>query len=604
MRNNLKNIGKIFHELNYVLERGQRKKVILIVLIMIVNSFLELLGVTAILPFIQSILNPDDLFSNIFLRPVIDFFDVTTAKQLMLLMGVGIMILYIFKNLYMLLSYYIQYDFATKVQKNLSVRMLQAYLKRPYTFFLETNTAEISRGCATDTSNVYNILSYLFSAFTELFTIVLIGTFIVYTDFFTAFGILIVMFVAMFVMVVAFKPMAKKAGLANREADSAKYKAISQTVSGIKEIYVKQRKNVFVETYEKACDISRKAQRTNSFIGSAPDRIIEGICVSGLVGIVCIRLFMDMDMADFVPKLAMFAMAAFKVLPSIGKITSRINGIVFSRPSLSNVYRIIKEADDYESNFNQYTVKEVKKENNFSIHFSDTLTISNVFWKYDKQTNPVLTGASLKIHKGEAVGFIGVSGAGKTTLADIILGLLHPQSGTVQMDGHDIYGMPEIWAQIVGYVPQSVYLLDDTIKNNIIFGMKQKTDESAKLWEVLEKAQMKEFVESLPQGLDTIVGERGVKFSGGQRQRIAIARALYSDPEILVMDEATAALDNETERAVMEAIEALQGQITMIIVAHRLTTIQTCDRIYEVKSGEVVMRSKDEIFGEYVKKDE
>ena len=230
------------------------------------------------------------------------------------------------------------------------------------------------------------------------------------------------------------------------------------------------------------------------------------------------------------------------------------------------------------------------------MEFQNTLTVEHVVWQYDNQKKPVLTDACLKIKKGDSIGLIGESGAGKTTLGDIILGLLKPNQGNVLIDGLDVYAMPKSWARIVGYVPQAVFLADDTVRNNIKFGLDADISNDKLVWEALERAQLKHFVESLPDGLETIVGERGIKFSGGQRQRIAIARALYAKPEILVLDEATAALDNETEKAVMESIDALQGQITLIIVAHRLTTIRNCDKIYEIKDGKVIERSKKEIF--------
>ena len=217
-------------------------------------------------------------------------------------------------------------------------------------------------------------------------------------------------------------------------------------------------------------------------------------------------------------------------------------------------------------------------------------------FSYESRDLTVLSNLNMTIKKGTSVAFIGSSGAGKTTLADIILGLLTPQSGYVHMDGKDVYAMPEQWAQIIGYVPQNVFLIDDTVRNNVAFGLQDVDDQL--IWEALEGAQLKEFIEALPYGLDTIVGERGVKFSGGQRQRIAIARALYNNPRILVLDEATSALDNDTENAVMEAVEALQGKMTLIIVAHRLTTIRNCDKIYEIKKGKAILRDKAEVFAE------
>lgn len=595
MKNNISTIIDIIKELTYVLNRKQKKYTIAVMVVIAISSFFELLGVTAVLPFVQAVLAPETIFASSIAKPFISFFSITTPQGLMLSCGIGIIALYLLKNAYMLFSYYVQFDFATRVQKELSIKMLKSYMSRPYEYFLNVNSSEISRGCTTDTANVYNILSYLFTIVAEVLAMLLIGCFIIVTEPWTALGILLLMCVVMLGMVIIFKPMAKRAGKADRTASALKSKAIYQTVAGIKEIYVMQRKKLFTQEYEKASDIARKAQRTNNLITNAPDRIIEGICVSGLVGIICVRLLMNDNMVDFVPKLAAFAMAAFKVLPSIGKITSRINGLVYCRPSLANVYDIMKEADGYERHYEQYAEEHGEVKESDDLQFEDKLTIQNVVWQYENQKAPVLADTTLEIKKGQSIALIGASGAGKTTLADIILGLLHPQEGTVLMDGIDVYAMPKTWARIVGYVPQSVFLIDDTVRNNIAFGLPNDMIRDELIWDALERAQLKEFISGLPNRLDTIVGERGVKFSGGQRQRIAIARALYNKPEILILDEATAALDNETETAVMESIDALQGQITMIIVAHRLTTIRNCDKIYEIRDGKAVEREKVEV---------
>ena len=597
MKNNIKTIVDIIKELAYVLDKKQKRYVVAVMVIIVISSFFELLGVTAVLPFVQAVLAPEAIFASSIAKPFIEFFHITTPQGLMLLCGIGIIALYLIKNAYMLFSYFIQYDFATRVQKELSIKMLKAYMSRPYEYFLNVNSSVVLRGCGSDTGSVYEILSYLFTIIAEVLAMALIGVFIIYTEPWTALGILLLMGVVMLGMVMMFKPAAKKAGVAGRKANALKGKAIYQTVMGIKEIYVMQRKKLFVQEYERAADIARKAQRTNSLVTGSPDRIIEGICVSGLVGIICIRLLMNNNMVDFVPKLAAFAMAAFKVLPSIGKITSRINGMVYSRPGLTNVYHIIREAAEYEERYAQYAEEHGAVKESDDLRFGEKLTIQNVAWQYENQKAPVLTDTTLEIKKGQSIALIGASGAGKTTLADIILGLLHPQEGTVLMDGIDVYAMPKTWARIVGYVPQSVFLMDDTVRNNIAFGLPEDTIEDELIWDALERAQLREFVAGLPNGLDTIVGERGVKFSGGQRQRIAIARALYNKPEILILDEATAALDNETETAVMESIDALQGQITMIIVAHRLTTIKNCDQIYEIRDGKAVERKKAEVLG-------
>lgn len=603
MINNIKTVFNMLKELNYILNKKQMRYAVGVLFVIIVSSGFELIGVSALLPFVQAILTPDELMKNSVVSNITRKLGINSGTELVLLMGIGLMLVYIIKNLYMLASYYIQADFATKIQKQLSVKMLDSYMKRPYSYYLDVNSSEILRGCGSDVSGVYTIITNLCTILAELLAAAVISIYIFYTDLLIAVGVIVLVLVVLIGMLLVFKPIMKRAGKKSREAAALTNKAIYQAVNGIKEIYVMQRKDKFIEKYEDASEINRKAQRINTFASNCPERIIEGICVSGLIGVVCLRLMLNVNMVEFVPKLAVFAMAAFKIMPSIGKITSRINALVFNREMIGNVYRTMKDADEYEYEYNKYVSEQgvSEAEWNSNINFEKELVIKHVFWKYKNQKEPVLLDADLTIHKGESVAFIGASGAGKTTLSDIVLGLFHPQQGSVLMDEKDIFAMPEIWARIVGYVPQAVYLIDDTVRNNVAFGIKPSEIKDEQIWDALEKAQLKAFIESLPKQLDTIVGERGIKFSGGQKQRIAIARALYNRPEILVLDEATAALDNETESAVMESIEALQGQMTMIIVAHRLTTIRKCDVIYEIKEGRTLVRKKEEVLGEHSK---
>ena len=300
----------------------------------------------------------------------------------------------------------------------------------------------------------------------------------------------------------------------------------------------------------------------------------------------------EQSAVELVPALSAFAMGAFRILPSLGRISSALNTAIYYMPSLNHVYENLQRINDYQEK--DYKESETGAESD-RIILKNGIDIENISWHYKNSDVYVIHNLNLTIKKGTSVAFVGQSGAGKTTLADIILGLLEPQEGKVLIDGNDIYHMGKQLGKIMGYVPQTVYLTDDTIRNNVAFGIEGSDIDDDKVWDALEQAQLKQFVKNLNQGLDTFVGDRGVRFSGGQRQRIAIARALYENPDIIIFDEATAALDNETELAVMESIHALQGYKTIIIIAHRLTTIKDCDEIYEISDGKARSRKYEEL---------
>ena len=325
-------------------------------------------------------------------------------------------------------------------------------------------------------------------------------------------------------------------------------------------------------------------------ISILPKYIVEAVCMTGLLLAIIIKMFFgEADIIYYIPQLAVFAVAALRLMPSVGKINEYLTSILYALPSVDLVYHDLDEIASY--------VEQQDKEVKETWNLEEEIHVEKVTYAYPGVEEPVIKDADFIVPKGKTVAFIGASGAGKTTMVDIILGLLEPQSGKIMADKLNIHEKPKTFHSQVGYIPQVIYLSDDTIRNNIAFGVEGQDIDEAAVKEAVKKAQLTEFIDSLPNGLDTIVGDRGVRLSGGQRQRIGIARALYHDPEILVLDEATSALDNETEAAVMEAIENLQGTKTMIIIAHRLTTIRNVDIIYEVGDGNVVEKSKDEVFG-------
>lgn len=594
MGNSIRSIQTILAQLNYVLSQKQKKEAIIVFGCMLLGSILELIGVSAIYPFLQMMLDAKALQEKWYVRWIYCIVPNIKIRGVLLCLGGMIILVYVLKNLFLIFCAYIQSSYAAKFQREISITMLNTYLKRPYQFFLNTNSGFIIRGISSDIEGVYLILQYSFALISEILTVIVLGIFLLMTDWTIALSAMLLALVCFLGVVLGFKNKMKDAGNNMRKAYALKNQYGYQAISGVKEITVLDRRDTFVNQYAEAAFMEEQARTISSFLSACPDRILEGVCIGGFLGIVCFKLAIGTQLDTFIPVLGTFAMGAFRILPSISKISSRVNSIIYYQSTLLNTYNNLKEVNEYEKHLQESITTNDKQTQR--MNFTSKLEIDRISWKYQNATKTVLENTSLYINKGEAIAFIGASGAGKSTLADIIMGLLRPQKGMVKMDGIDIFSIPHQWAKIIGYVPQSVFLIDDTVRRNVAFGLKNEDISEEKVWNALRQAHLKDFVDNLPCGLDTIVGERGVKFSGGQRQRIAIARALYEDPDIIVLDEATSALDNETETAVMESIDALQGTKTLIIVAHRLTTIRKCDRIYEIGNGMAVEKNRKEIF--------
>ena len=594
----LKDFGtliRMWNQLRYIMTEKQKRQSAAIFILIIGGALFETLGVSAILPFIQSIMEPEELVNKWYIAVIVRTLNLKDTYSIVYLCGVFISLVYVIKNVYLFASSRIQSKFRWRFQKNLSTKMLASYMKRPYVYFLDINSAEIIRTLSTDVFGVLEILQNGFRFFSEFFTVVLIGIFTISVDAVMALQILLIAGLCFFGITFFFKNRLSKIGAKQRDANVERTKCAYQAVNGYKEVQVMQRADCFVEAYEEAYEGQRKLEVSFETISALPERLIETVCIIGLILVVCLRLASGVAVEEFVPKLSVFAVAAFRILPSVSRMTGYLNNVVYYRPMAEAVSDELHAVEEYRQIIDRQINKEVEEQSDEEYSFRDKVEVRNIRWKYPRLDKYVLQDVSITIEKGDSVALIGASGAGKTTLADVILGLLHPEGGAVSVDGIGIETIPRKWSRLIGYVPQVVFLVDDTIRNNIAFGLRQEEINDEMVWSALEQAQLKEFVQGLPNELNTIVGERGVKFSGGQRQRIAIARALYYNPDILVLDEATSALDNETESAVMESIEALQGHKTLIIVAHRLTTIRKCNKIYEITDGHAILREKEEV---------
>lgn len=585
MFNGFKNVSIACKKIILILSEKHRKQCLGLVLFIIVGSFFEMAGVSVIVPLIQVILSPNSILENPKMRGILHIFKITDAKGVVLFIGVGTIILYLLKNLYMTFLSWKRVTFATKVQQELSINVMKAYMSKGYAFFLTTNTGDVQRAIQNDTEGVYQVLLQGMRLITELFSILCICILIIIIDWKMAICVMLFAFLGFAIVALTCRRYLKKIGKQYQFYNGLVNSSLIQTIQGIKEITIMQCRDFFVEKYEKSLGKRQKIVAGQVVAAESPAYLIEAICVMGMLSIVSVSALQNTNMTDFVSSLGAFAIAAFRILPSMGKITNYLNNFMFYYPSVDSVYDSIQILQKHESEEACFDTSNIRK-----LKFEDKLELENITWHYPNSDKEVLNDLNLRISKGMSIGLVGASGAGKTTVADIILGLFRPQKGQVLLDGQNIGVYSKQRYRMIGYVPQNIFLIDDTIRNNIAFGVIDSDIDDKKVWIALEQAQLKEFVQGLPEGLDTLLGDRGVRFSGGQRQRLAIARALYNDPDILVLDEATSALDNETESAVMEAIDMLHNKKTLIIVAHRLSTIQNCDLIYEIVDGKAIRK--------------
>lgn len=594
MKKEFKKLADAIYKLNFILTASQKRYGVLVFVLSIIYAVLETFGVSVIFPLLQAFLDPDKLMQNKYIGLFVDLFGLQSYRDVIFLVCMAIIAIYVFKNAFGIFFVWVSNKYACKVHRELSVQIMKAYMRQGYSFFTENSSARLLNGLGEDVSSVYNIINFTFLLLSKAFTILGTAAIIIIVTPSMSLVLMVLVVLCFIVIELLFRKSMAKYGRLARECNWMAYQASLEAIQGSKEVLVTNRQEYFVNQYRKCRIGSDKATIKNAIGTNAPTYIIEAVCVTGLMALIAVRVLHEADVAQMVSQLSVIAVAAFRILPSLGAVLSYVNSIIYHIPSLAASYEtieLVRQLDEKEK-----SEKKIAEEELAQINFTDELALSHITFQYPRRDNKVLDDLSLRIKKGTSVAFIGASGAGKTTLADIILNLFEPQQGEITMDGYNIRQLQGQWNKIVGYVPQSVYLTDASIRRNIAFGVEEAEIDDSKVWKALEMAQLKPFVEGLSEQLDTVVGEWGIQFSGGQRQRVAIARALYGEPDILILDEATAALDNETETAVMESIDALQGIKTLIIVAHRLTTIRNCDEIYEIKDGQAVRKRKEEIF--------
>lgn len=576
-----------------VFDRKQKLNLVYVTIIIFLQSFAELLGVSVILPFINAVVAPELLLEEKPIRWAYDFFGMESTGELIIYLAVLIIIVYILKNLFLIYVYELQYKFAYYGKKQMQNELMRYYIGKDYTFFLNVNSSELIRNINTDPEMFYTAVQNALQLLSELCVSVIIVIFLLFTDVTITLGVALSVGIMFLLMIKGLRRVLARYGDERRVYSANMFKCMQQAFGGIKEIKIANRESYFQNDFEKQNEVYTHVIKQNAFLSAIPKPVMEALCISGLMAVIAIQVANGTtDTTQFIGVLGVFAAAAFKLLPSVNKISSYFAAIVHNAVVIEKVRDEYREMHETKLSGGQ-NKESAAKTREKTISLEREISVEHLEFSYPNTEEAVIRDANVVIPKNCSGAFIGPSGAGKTTFVDLILGILTPQKGSICVDGTDIHEALRGWHEKIGYIPQTIYMLDDTIRNNIAFGDAGEIDD-ARVWEALRQAQLEDFIKGLEDGLDTVIGEAGVRLSGGQRQRIGIARALYRRPEVLVLDEATSALDNETEAAVMEAIDRLQGKMTMFIIAHRLSTIQNCDIVYKVENGQVTVDRRKE----------
>ncbi len=576
----------VIKKCNKLLNTKQKKRLVILGIITVIGAFLEVIGVSLMLPLITAIMQPNIIISNKYIAHVCCILDLHSHRTFVIVCIVAVIIVFIFKDFFLMMQYYIQARFVCNNQFAMQQKMLSGFLNRPYEFFLNAESGEILRVVQSDVPTTYALLTTILGMFTETVVALAISITIFIIDPLMTTFVIVMMTVVILAITKLVKPVLKKKGEEQLINNSLMYKWLLQGITGIKEIKVEEKEDFFKNNFEISGKKYISAEKWRTVFSNIPRLMIEMVSVCSTLAFIAFMIYKGKEIETLVPTLGAFAMAAMKLMPSANRIVAGINQVVFQLPSLNKLLEDIEMFEEDEIKYADYR-KSSSGNTVSTLTFNEKIELKNITYSYQNSDKLILDKANMIISIGKSIGIIGASGSGKTTAVDILLGILLPKEGEVLVDGVNVMEHYSEWLSNIGYIPQSIFLLDDDIKSNVAFGVKKEEQDEDRVWEALREAQLEDFVRGLKDGINTQIGERGMRLSGGQKQRIGIARALYSNPEVLVFDEATSALDSETEAAVMSSINSLHGKKTMIIIAHRLQTIKECDLVYRVKNGKI-----------------
>ena len=573
----------IFKKLNYILDKKQKINIVVLAVMIFIGGILETLSISAMLPVVWVIIDAESVQNNKYCQWIMQLLHIQNMQGFIIMLLVSLMIMYVLKNAYLLLRTSEQNRFISVNRNRLISQVLREFLNRPYEFYLDADIPTVFRLTDSDIPNVFGILMAIISLASEVVVFVLICGVLIATDWKLVMVLIFISGIVTLVLFKVLKPKLNSLGMTNQAIQSRIAKWRIQAIYGIKDVKVLHRESFFADNYESNGKIGAKLNQKYAIINALPRILIETIFMVSILGYLVVCVALGDDMTQMLPTLTAFGLAAVRLLPCVNRINTYLTDISYFRPCLDYVYENMNINEiSKKTNQTLLPVDETK-----TMKLRNRIELKDIVYAYPNTDTLIFNHADMEIPYGKSIGIMGPSGAGKSTIVDILLGLLKVHEGQILCDGDNVFDNYPAWLAQIGYIPQSIYLVDEPIRNNIAFGIADDEIDDNRIWQVLEEAQLKEFIQTLPEGLDTTIGDRGVRLSGGQRQRLGIARALYHNPEILVFDEATSALDNETEAAVMEAINSFHGKKTMVIIAHRLNTIEKCDMIYKVEGGKI-----------------
>ena len=571
-----------------LLDAKQKRKTVLIVALLLIGGVLETLGIALLVPVITVVIDPQAVAANKYhMGDLYNALHMESTTQFAVMMMAMIIAVFVIKNLFLFFQTKVQLKFIYENQFATSRRMMINFMRRPYEYYLNADTSVIQRNITSDINNVFALLLTLLQLLSEVIVFVFLVIALLIADARLAISIAALLVAVLFIIKTVIKPTMIKAGKDNQDYYSGLYKWIEESVMAIKEIKIGAKEDYFIEEYAKCGNGYVNAVQKYNLYNSTPRLLIETVCITGLIGYLLVMIVSGTKLTDIMPVLSAFVAAAVRLLPSANRINNYLTNVSYFQPFLNNVSENLQE--EIHDKTISYEAGDVNKRLQVQkLPIRNCIELKDITFRYPNTEQFIFKNASLQIPVGKSIGIVGTSGAGKTTIVDILLGLLHPEEGQILADGKNVMDSYEGWLKNIGYIPQTIFMLDSTIRKNVAFGIPEDRIDEEKVRMALAEAQLTEHVDSLPDGADTTIGERGIRLSGGQRQRIGIARALYEDPEVLVLDEATSALDNETEKAIMDSINHLHGKKTLIIIAHRLQTIEQCDIVYRVEDGKIV----------------